>query len=341
MADSQANLDPIPFSPWSKRLTLAIYAVAFVVWIVYSVIGPGEDFFICYTWMVTLPEKIREVSTFVWTLNPTWLVPFMAPFVSLPGRAGYIVFMAASIAMMVYGARTFGGKAIPVLLSAQLFWVLWWGQIEGWAILALVVGVMALKKHSWPLMFLALVMGSFKPQIGFIPLIALWWWSGRQRWISLAGMILLVALNVVIWGPWPVWYFEGLTSFVGDKHYEVWNASLGLYALPLFIPALLLPLTRYQRLMALTATGLLVIPYMPYYSTIILLVFNIPWWAYIFAFTSYLPNLIGPTLAWKAVALMPLSVLAWLYWPYVRKFITDRKKQKEIKDGGSSSSTTA
>jgi len=278
--------------------------------------------------MVTLPDKLREVPTHVWTLNPTWLVPFMAPFVTMPGRAGYVLFMAASIVMMIYGTRFFGGKAIPVLLSAQMWWVLWWGQIEGWAVLALVAGWIALQKRSWPLMFLALAMGSFKPQIGFIPLIALWWWSGRQRWISFAAMVLLTAVSVAIWGPWPLWYYQGITSFVGDNHFGPWNASLGWIALPLFIPALLLPLTRYQRLMALTATGLLVNPYMPYYSTIILLIFNIPWWAYVFAFSSYLPNFIGSTLAWNAVALLPLSVLAWLYWPFMVSFAAGWKKGK-------------
>ena len=179
-------------------------------------------------------------------------------------------------------------------------------------------------------MFLALTMGTFKPQVGLAPLLALWWWSGKQRWISLVGMILLTALSIVIWGPWPVWYFEGIFGFVGNKHHAVWNASLGLWALPLFIPALFLPLTRYQRLIALTATALVVNPYMPYYSTLILMIFNIPWWAYILAFTSYLPTVIGSTLAWNAVVLMPLGVLLWLYLPFIKKFISGLKKRKEL-----------
>ena len=143
-------------------------------------------------------------------------------------------------------------------------------------------------------------------------------------------MVLLTAASVAIWGPWPLWYAQEITNFVGDNHAGPWNASLGWIALPLFIPALFLPLTRYQRVMALTATGLLVSPYMPYYSTIILLVFNIPWWAYLFAFSSYFPNLIGTRLAWNAVALLPLSVLAWLYWPFVIRYIASRKRKTQL-----------
>jgi hypothetical protein len=330
MVETPSHLEPIPFKPWTKRFQLAVYAIAFLIWLIYSILGPGKDFLGCYSWMVSIPEKLKEVPSDVWTLNPTWLIPFMAPFTTMPGRAGYIIFLAVSVAMIIYGTRTFGGKIIPLLLSAQMFWVMWWGQLEGWAVLALVLGLLALKKKSWPLMFLALTMGTFKPQVGLAPLLAMWWWSGKQRWISLVGMILLTALSIVIWGPWPVWYFEGIFGFVGNKHHAVWNASLGLWALPLFIPALFLPLTRYQRLIALTATALVVNPYMPYYSTLILMIFNIPWWAYILAFTSYLPTVIGSTLAWNAVVLMPLGVLLWLYLPFIKKLISGLKKRKEL-----------
>lgn len=319
------ELPNFPLQRWSRRQWVVTGAVGLGLLLVYAVVGPGLDYFGCYTWMVTLPEKISEVATNVWTLNPPWLVPFMAPFVSLPGRAGYITFMGVMIAMVILGTYWFGGRPVLVLLSAQMSWVLWWGQLEGWGVFALVLGTIALKRKSWFLMFLALAIGAFKPQIGFIPLLGLWWWLGRERWKALAAFVLLTAASIVIWGPWPWWYYQGIIGFVGDGHADTWTASLGLAALPLLLPAVLLPLNRYQRLIALTATGLLISPYLPYYSTILLLAFNLPVWAYLFAFIGYLPNLIGTGLAWNAIVLLPIGVLAWLYLPHLRAWLEARQ----------------
>jgi hypothetical protein len=313
-----------PAARWSRRHLLATLVVAVGVWALYSQIGPGDDFFRCYTWMVKEPERLAQVVTFPWTQNPPWLVPFMAPFVTLPGRAGYIVFLAFSLAMILFGAYLFGGKPIPILLSAHLCWILWWGQIEGWGVLGLALGWLALQKKAWPLMALALAMSAFKPQIAGVPAFALWWWSGSDRWKSLTAMLALLAFSIWVWGPWPVWYWQEIFGFVGNQHHGPWNASLGVWALPLFVPALLMPLNRLQRLLAIAATANLISPYMPYYSTIILLCFDIPWWAYGFAFLGYFPLLVGSTVAWNGIVFLPLSLLAWLYWPGLQVWLKRR-----------------
>ena len=137
-------------------------------------------------------------------------------------------------------------------------------------------------------------------------------------------MVATFVVTLIVWGPWPVWYGQALLNFVGNQHYSNWNASVGLIALPLFIPALLVPLSREKRLMALTATAYLAVTYMPYYSTILLLCMAVPWWAYIFAFTGYLVPFIGP-LGWNIVALLPATVLLWIYWPIVRDWYRRRK----------------
>jgi hypothetical protein len=278
--------------------------------------------------MVTSPERLQKVAEYPWTLNPPWMVPFMAPFVSLPGNAGLILFMAAMIAMTVFGCYIFGGRPILVLISAQMWWVLWWGQLEGWGIFALVLGWTAMIEPSWLIMFLALAIASFKPQVGFVPVMALWWWIGSGRWKSFFAMVLLLILSIFVWGPWPLWYFQGITKFVGDLHYGPWNSSLGYAAIPLIIPALLVPMSREKRLIAITATTLIISPYLPFYSTILLLCFNIPWWAYIFAFLGYLPAFFDSYLPWNLIVLLPISVLVWIYWPFLKKVIQRIKRNE-------------
>ncbi|PKO15244.1 MAG: hypothetical protein CVU39_11605 [Chloroflexi bacterium HGW-Chloroflexi-10] len=326
---------PSTHRPWSKKYTLGVIAFAFGLWLLYALISPGIDYYGAYTWMVTSPEKFIEVADYPWTLNPTWMVPFMAPFITLPGNAGLIAFMGAMIAMTVYGCYVFGGRPVLTLLSAQMWWVLWWGQLEGWGVLALVLGWFAIIRPSWFLMFLSLAIGSFKPQVGFIPLIALWWWTGKERWKSLAAMLVLLGLSIWIWGPWPLWYLEGITKFVGDNHFGGWNSSIGPIALPLFLPAILLRLPREKRLLALTATTLIVSPYLPYYSTILVLCFSVPWWVYIFAFTGYIPAFFENFyLPWNSLWLLPLGVLAWIYWPYFKPWAQHMLQKFQKKENG-------
>jgi len=78
------------------------------------------------------------------------------------------------------------------------------------------------------------------------------------------------------------------------------------------------PMGRKERLTALTAAGLLISPYTPYYSTLVLLCLPLPAWAYVFAFIGYLPGVVGTTIAWNGIVLLPLGVLGWVCWPYVR-----------------------
>lgn len=322
---------------WSRNHWLATILTALAVWLVFAFVSPGLDYFGCYTWMVMEPERLPRVAEQVWTLNPPWLAPFMAPFVSLPGRAGYIAFMAASLAMIVYSTYILGGKPIPILLSAHMLWILWWGQIEGWGLLAIVLGWYALKREtekadgrSWPLMFLALALASFKPQISFAPVAMLWWWSGKERWKSLAALVATFILSLVVWGPWPVWYAQGIFRFVGDEHAGPWNASIGLIAAPLFLPALLAPMDREKRLIALTATAYLASPYLPYYSTIALLSFAVPWWAYLFGLLGFFPSILGTRLAWNGIVLLPALALVWIYLPILRAWIRNGRSRKPV-----------
>lgn len=325
----------LPQANWSGKKPLTVFALSIVLLLLYSYFaftfpdlpkGPGADFKRAYTSMVTEPERLPDNAIQPWTLNPLWQNFFMAPFVTIPWPWGYVLFLAFTIGMTALGAYWFGGNPMIILLSAQFSWVLWWGQLEGWAILALVLGWIGMERKSWVWMFFALALGSFKPQVGFLPVFALWWWSGNDRWKSaglLAGVFLL---TLVIWGPYPLWYAQGILSAqFAASHAEVVQSSLGLWALPLLLLAFILPFNRYQRILAISAAGQLVSPYMPFYSMVILLCFNLPWWIYAFSFLAYLPSFLGTAIAWNGMVLMPLGILAWLYCPFFRTWIQARR----------------
>ena len=162
---------------------------------------------------------------------------------------------------------------------------------------------------------------SLKPQMTLFPAIAIWWWSGRERWYAFAAFLSIVVVSILIWGPWPIWVIEKVFSHMNRGGYDLWNTSIGFYAIPLIVPALYIPLNRRDRLLALTATGILISPYLPYYSTLILLCFPLPWILYIFGFVGYLPNIVTPLGAWKSITLLPVTVLIYTYWPYFQTLV--------------------
>ena len=314
-----------PASRWSRRQWFGVVAVCMAMIIVFGYLSSlpqfdvGADFKRAYTWLVTEPWRLPLNAERPWILTPLWLNFFMAPFVTMPWPWGYITFMTLTAAMLVGGAYWFGGKPIPLLLSAQVLWVFWWGQLEGLAVLGLVLAWVAAHRRSWPLMTLALALASIKPQVGFLPVAVLWWWSGPGKWKAAGVMAAVAAFTLVVWGPWPLWYWQGLGGFVGDGHVKLWGASLGPVAWPLIIFAVLAPLNRTQRLLALAATVQLASPYMPYYSTLLLLCFNVPWWAYLFGALGYLRPVLGATIAWNGITFLPITLLIWLYAPWIRQ----------------------
>lgn len=317
----------VPDYPWSRSMKMATFGAALLAFLIYAIFGTGADFFGCYTWMVTGSVPLSQNAIAPWTQNPPWQNFFMAPFIMTPGRFGYYLFLIATIIMVLAGVNYFRGNPILTLLSSQMFWVLYWGQLEGWGVLGLVLAWKAVETQSWLIMFISLAIASFKPQVGMVPVLFLWWFSGRARWKSLAALVCLFLASLLIWGPWPVWYYQGIIKFVGDGHFGTWNASLGWIGIPLFIPALLIPMEKRKRIIALTATALLASPYMPFYSTILLLCLEIPWWIYLFAFLGYFPAVFGTTIAFNGIIVIPILVLGWLYLPYIKKWWENRRQK--------------
>src|SRR5271157_973175 len=307
---------------------LVTAGLTLILWIIYALIGPGGEFFVGYRDLVLNPENLIPVFGHPLTFNPPWLAPILAPVITTPGRAGFVLFTGATLLMFLYSLHLLGGKPIYLLISAQLFWILWWGQIDGLAALGVAMGWLALQEKSWKKMLLALLLAALKPQMGLLPMIAMWWWLGKERWKALAGFAVITMLSIWVYGPWPLWFVDSAYKLSNSSQYGPWNSSIGVWALPLLIPALALKLDRQQRILALTATGLLISPYMPYYSTVLLFCFPIPWWNVLFAIIGYFPRVLGTAIAWNGIVFLPISVLLWLYMPHIRTLVLSFKNGK-------------
>ena len=312
----------------------AVIAIAVIVWLIYAISGQGIEFFSTYRDLVLQPQNLVSRFGVPLTYNPPWVGLILAPFIVMPGKSGYLLFMVVTILMFWYATREFSGKLAFLLVSAQLSWILFWGQIEALVMLGIALGWSALKTHSWPRMILALLLAVLKPQIGLVPILAIWWWSGKDRWKSLLGFLIVVLLSILMYGPWPVWFVQNVVKISTDNSiYHLWNSSIGVWALPLFIPALALKMNRYQRLVALMATGMLASPYMPYYSTILLFCFALPGWSVFFAVLGYFYSIISPVVAWNGIVFFPICVLVWLYLPYIKNLPMVKKMRGGIRPG--------
>jgi hypothetical protein len=311
-----------------SRIWAITLAIAISIWLIYAYLAPGLDYFGGYRDLVMGADLASpEFPVFA----PPWLATILSPFVSLPERLGFALFLASSVAILLFSTHTLKGHPLPLLLSAQLSWILWWGQIDGLAILGLALAWISYKKKSWVLMTFALLLTLLKPQVSLVSVLILWWWLGKERWKALLISISFGIVSILIWGPWPLWNISKTIRFAGNHPYGMLNTSLGLLALPLFIPAFFIPLrNRSKRLLAITATALLVSPYLPYYSTLILFCFPLPLWLYAFAFLGYFPSLLGTNVAWKGIMLLPILTLLSIYKTPVQQSLRQLLLSREI-----------
>ncbi len=282
-----------------------------LIWGLYAQHAPGGEFFGVYQQIVFDPAAYQSNPAI---FNPPWIFPLLAPWITMPGRAGFIIYLFIIIASSFFATKILKGNFLLVLLSAQLFWVLWWGQIDWIVLLGIGMAWYAYQKESWWLMGIAILLVIIKPQLGVFAMMYLWFVS-KGRWKSAAFVFAFFILSLLVWGLWPVWIVEHAIKMAADPAHQLWNASLGLKAFPILLIVLIIKKSPPAKFLALIAATMLVSPYLPYYSSVALLCFPLPLWMGVFAFLGYLPGVIGPALAWQSLFLFPLCVLGWVYWP--------------------------
>ncbi|NMC54341.1 MAG: DUF2029 domain-containing protein [Chloroflexi bacterium] len=206
-----------------------------------------------------------------------WLLPFFQILSWLPFEASYILWIGLSVLGVWFAARVFNGNSTLALLSYQMSSVLFWGQITG--ILCGLLGLFwwAIHHHRWWLAGLAGLLAAAKPQSGTIFVLLLFLFSNtsvrekiRILLIPLVGFILSLLF-------YPGWILEILSR--REAVYTAGNISLwqwiGPWAMLLILPAVLIPATKQQRFLALSATWVLIIPYFSLPDLLTLFIFPV------------------------------------------------------------------
>ncbi len=193
-----------------------------------------------------------------------WFLPVFAILKLLPFDLAYILWGAANILACLYAVRVFGGKPLIVLISYQLMSCLNYGQISGLIVGGLALCWWGMANQKWYLAGLGLLVALTKYQVGFIFAFCLIWYAGIN-WRNFIRMLLVPAaiflLSLVVYPLWPLEVLQKISHFVDvPLGITLWPVT-GAWILLLWVPALFLPLSRPNRLLALMCLGPITLPY--------------------------------------------------------------------------------
>jgi hypothetical protein len=249
-----------------------------------------------------------------------WMVPFFSLFSKLPLTASYVLWCTLNILAVFFAARVLGGSAPIAVLSYQLLYSLFQGQIAGVIVGGLALCWWGLVNRKWNVAGLGIALASAKYQLGipgslFLLLLAEVSWRDRLRVLIVPSVIGLASL--LFYPGWPLQALHTLNSNPpnAEGSISLWR-WLGPWVLLFWVPPFLLRLTRDHRFLALVAATGFALPYFQQTDLLFLLVLPIGGWA-LLGNLGYLFPVFG-WIALQTLALLPLTVyFAILAPPFV------------------------
>ena len=258
-----------------------------------------------------------------------WLLPLFALLSLLPVTLVYILWSLLTIVAVFYAARVFGGATTFVIISFQLFYVLFQGQVTGVLLGALGLMWWAMAHKRWELAGAALIVAATKFQTGMTLGLLLWFFAGvswRERIRVLVIPVLVVALTFIANPHWPLDLQASLEQNPPGavSSLALWR-WLGPASLLFAVPPLLFPLSHPRRVIALAVTVPLVVPY--YQQADLITLFALP--------VGWLPALVGQFgyfilafdyLALQLLVIIPLLVYALVFYAGVRDWLSHKSR---------------
>jgi len=228
----------------------------------------GSDFFIY------LNAANGEFEGFYYAY---WSLPIFDLLNRLPSpQIAYALWNTLNILCCFLAARILGGKASVVLLSYQMFFILYYGQISGVIVLGIAWYSWMLARSRPLLAGWGAVLAFIKPQMGFPMILAaalvadIRW---RDRVVSSIPSFAVLLLSLLAYDGWIIELVERIRTqppiVVGSI--PLWD-YIGAWSLLLWLPVLLLPLKPTQRLIAVAAVSSLAVPYFQHTGLITLFV---------------------------------------------------------------------
>ncbi|MCC6803844.1 MAG: hypothetical protein IT319_13255, partial [Anaerolineae bacterium] len=208
-----------------------------------------------------------------------WSLPIFQVLALLPGaHTAYLLWCILNVLGVWFAVRVFGGSAPLVLLSYQMLFVCFYGQITGITVAGLALLWWSLERKRWLLAGIGALLALIKWQMG-IPLCAALRLLSNTAWhIRLRTLLLvlvIVALSLILY---PNWILIVIERIVTEPPIPFGNIAswqfFGPLALLFWLPPLFLPMSRGRRVAALCAANALATPY--FQQTGLLTLFMLP-----------------------------------------------------------------
>jgi len=270
--------------------------------------------------------RYMEVARFDFSQNyyAYWIAPVFWVLGKLPTYyAGYLLWGGLSIAGIWFAARVFGGNVLPALISYQMLYVLYYGQIAPILIGGLALMWWSLAHKRVHIAGFGWVLAATKFQLG-VPiglfLLLLSDTSWRERALVLVVPVVVTLASLIGYGLWPL---DLLDVLLNNPPNQVGSVSLwqwiGPTSLVLWLPPIFLNLTKERRMLALTAALALAVPYFQQTDLLMLYMLPVGWLAllgnlgYLFLVASWFafPSLVIVPLIAYGVSVGP-SLVAWV-----------------------------
>jgi hypothetical protein len=234
---------------------------------------------------------------------------FIYPFAILPENIGYLLWNLLNAIGFIIALRYWKGNFLAFSLFIGTFWIFYGGQIEGFMAGAI---ILMMSPNSW-LAGLGITILSFKPQIGFFPIIfAL---VNRKDWKLLVVPLIVYAFSFIRWGWWVSGWLSNILTIKNTATVMLTMVSLYPYGI------ILLPLLwRYKTSLKFWMyVQSLIMPYYPVYSLAPIFTMSTPpIWVSIATWIFFL--LLSKNLELAGFAfILPLSLLMYEIWKFERQ----------------------
>jgi hypothetical protein len=245
-----------------------------------------------------------------------WIMPLFQALTRIPAPFDFITWNLANILGIFTAARVFGGRAGTTLLTFQMLYILFLGQIIGILLGGLALFWWGLANKRWLLAGFGLLLASTKFQTG-LTLGAFLFLLADISPAKIARVLLFPVLVIVLsLATYPGWPFDLWQTIQAAPPNEWGSITLwrwiGPYALLFWLPPLLLKLSKRNRFMALLAANALALPYFQQTDLLSLFVFPVNG---LLKLLAYFP-LTFPTLGLRALEWLVIVPFA-LYFSVV------------------------
>ena len=196
---------------------------------------------------------------------------------------------------------------ILLLLCFPSFWIFWYGQFDILVMLGAILGYWSIENDRPVLTGTAILLLLIKPHIGGPLALAYFLWS--RNWKMMATIAAVFFLSVIGWGfHWPLDWVNHLFH-ANTESRKLQEANIGLFPYGLiFWIGLFIKMPRKEKALYIASATIASLSYVGTYSLIILLIFQVPWWAYLL---SSVPFLAGTHGFW-ITSLVPPLLMTWL-----------------------------